>query len=90
MTAIIFHLHGKPAPSGVSIEVQSSDTLQQLRRTVAEKFNVALPATLSFHESADADTTPSDLRVLETVDLVLAERTVSLLIGGKKVLAVCS
>ncbi|KAJ7875532.1 cytochrome P450 [Mycena olivaceomarginata] len=85
MTAIIFHLHGKPAPSGVSIEVQSSDTLQQLRRTVAEKFNVALPATLSFHESADADTTPSDLRVLETVDLVLAERTVSLLISGKKV-----
>ncbi|KAF8179822.1 cytochrome P450 [Mycena galopus ATCC 62051] len=85
-SSIIFHLHGKPAPTdGIAIEVQQGDNLQQLRKNVAAKFNVALPATISFHEAADTEATPSDLKALETVDAILEERAVSILISGKKV-----
>ncbi|KAF8133597.1 cytochrome P450 monooxygenase [Mycena galopus ATCC 62051] len=76
-SSIIFHLHGKPAPTdGIAIEVQQGDNLQQLRKNVAAKFNVALPATISFHEFADTETTPSDLKALETVDVILEEHAV--------------
>lgn len=86
MTAIVFHLHGKSADSdGVTIDVHSSDTLPQLRKTVAEKFSVALPSTISFHVSAAAETLPSDLKPLDTIESILTEHKVSILISGKKV-----
>ncbi|KAJ7501233.1 cytochrome P450 [Mycena galericulata] len=86
MTSIVFHLHGKSAPTdGISIGVQQDDTIHRLRKTVAEKFSVALPTTISFHVSAEADTTPSDLKALDTIEAILAEPTVSILISGKKV-----
>ncbi|KAJ7843337.1 cytochrome P450 [Mycena olivaceomarginata] len=34
---------------------RKGDTIQQLRKTVAEKFSIALPATISFHVPADGD-----------------------------------
>ncbi|KAJ7438634.1 cytochrome P450 [Mycena galericulata] len=86
MTAVIFHLHGKlPDTDGIAVEVQESDTLPQLRKAVAEKFSVSLPSTISFYASADPETIPSDLKALDTIEAIVAERKVSLLISGKKV-----
>ncbi|KAJ7713604.1 cytochrome P450 [Mycena metata] len=86
MTAIVFHLHGRSAESdGIPIDVHKEGTLQQLRKTVAEKFSVALPTTISFHVSAGPDTIPTDLKVLDTTDAILVERTVAILVSGKKV-----
>lgn len=87
MTAIIFHLHGKSSDSdGITIDVQKGDTLLQLRKAVSERFSVALPSTISFHVSAPAETIPSDLKILDTIEAILAEHKVSILISGKKVL----
>lgn len=84
--SILFHLHGKDVETdGVPIDLKQGTTIQELRKAVAEKFTVALPGTISFHVSADAATTPSDLTTLDTVDAVLGERTVAILISGKKV-----
>ncbi|KAJ7857187.1 hypothetical protein B0H13DRAFT_2283296 [Mycena leptocephala] len=86
MTAISFYLHGKSAHTdGITIDVQKGDDLKQLRKTVAERFSVALPANISFHVSADADAIPSELKALDTTDAILEERSVAILIGGKKV-----
>ncbi|KAF7341346.1 FAD-binding FR-type domain-containing protein [Mycena venus] len=86
MPAIIFYLHGKSAQTnGTTIDVQPGDTVQQLRKTVAEKFSIALPATISFHVSADSDTAPSDLKPLDAIDAILGESSVSILVSGKKV-----
>ncbi|KAJ7707330.1 cytochrome P450 [Mycena rosella] len=86
MPAIVFHLHGKSSESdGVSLDVQSSDTIDQLRKTVGRELNVALPTTISFHRSADANTEPSDLERLDTIDTIVAESRVAILISGKKV-----
>ncbi|KAJ7751908.1 cytochrome P450 [Mycena maculata] len=86
MTAIIFHLHGKSATTeGITLDVLKDESLQQLCKNVAEKFSIALPTTISFHVSADPDTIPSDLKVLDTTDAILAERTVAILISSKKV-----
>ncbi|KAJ6496413.1 cytochrome P450 [Mycena sanguinolenta] len=85
MPAIVFHLHGKsPNTDGISIDVQVT-SLDELRKAVAAKFSVTLPTTISFHKSAPADTIPSDLEVLSTIETVLDERIVSILISGKKV-----
>ncbi|KAJ6605263.1 cytochrome P450 [Mycena vulgaris] len=86
MPSIIFHLHGQDlANDGVAVEVLSSDTIEQLRKIVAEKLSVALPATISFHQSVNADAAPGDLEQLETVDSILAAGSVAILISGKKV-----
>lgn len=86
MPAIIFYLHGKSAQAnGITIDVQRGDTIQQLRKTVAEKFSIALPATISFQVPADGDTTPSDLKPLDAIDAILGESSVSILVSGKKV-----
>ncbi|KAJ7890372.1 cytochrome P450 [Mycena leptocephala] len=86
MTAISFHLHGKSAHTdGITIDVQKGHDLKQLQKIVGEKFSVALPATISFHVSADADAIPSELKALNTTDAILEEGSVSILISGKKV-----
>jgi hypothetical protein len=89
MPPIVFYLHGKSgATDGITIDVQPSDdpqAMDQLRKIVSEEFSVALPGTLSFHQAADADTPPNDLKALEAVADILAERTVAILISGKKV-----
>ncbi|KAJ6548525.1 cytochrome P450, partial [Mycena capillaripes] len=86
MPAIIFYLHGKSAQTnGITIEVRKGETIQQLRKPVAEKFSIALPATISFHVSADSDLPSSDLKPLATIDAILEETTVSILVSGKKV-----
>ncbi|KAJ7082583.1 cytochrome P450 [Mycena epipterygia] len=59
--------------------------MQSLRKVVAEKLSVALPTTISFHPSADKDAIPSDLAVIDTIDAILTERTVAILVSGKKV-----
>ncbi|KAJ7464205.1 cytochrome P450 [Mycena galericulata] len=84
MPTIVFHLHGSPDTDGISIDVQAT-SLDELRKTVAAKFSVALPSTVSFHKSAAPDTIPGDLELLATVDAVLKERTIAILISGKKV-----
>ncbi|KAJ6597519.1 cytochrome P450 [Mycena vulgaris] len=93
MTAIVFYLHGKSASAdGITIDVQNSDDshegMEQLSKIVAGKFSVALPRTLSFHKPAPVDTPPNDLEVLDTIDAILAEPQVSMLVSGKKVRAV--
>ncbi|KAJ7445116.1 cytochrome P450 [Mycena latifolia] len=89
MPAIVFYLHGKsPANDGVTIDVRKGDGpegIEELRKIVAGKFSVALPSTLSFHKSADADTPPNDLKALENIEAILAENQVALLVSGKKV-----
>ncbi|KAJ6449380.1 cytochrome P450 [Mycena sanguinolenta] len=88
MPAIVFHLHGKsPNTDEISIDVQVI-SLDELRKNVAAKFKVALPTTISFHKSAPADTIPGDLEVLGTIETVLNECTVAILISGKKVRSV--
>ncbi|KAJ7306288.1 cytochrome P450 [Mycena albidolilacea] len=86
MPAIIFHLHGKSAETdGISVDVQTDHSLDELRKTVAAKFSVALPTTVSFHKSGAPETTASDLEVLAAVESILKERTIAILVGGKKV-----
>ncbi|KAJ7355283.1 cytochrome P450 [Mycena albidolilacea] len=86
MPAIIFYLHGTSAQAnGITIDVQKGDTIQQLRKTVAEKFSIALPATISFHVHAAGDMNPSDLKPLDAIDAILGESSVSILVSGKKV-----
>ncbi|KAJ6564144.1 cytochrome P450 [Mycena capillaripes] len=86
MPTIVFHLHGKsPDTDGIAIDVQHGQSVDELRKTVAEKFSVALATTVSFHKSAPPDAIPVDLEALSTTDAVLAERTVAVLISGKKV-----
>ncbi|KAJ7247592.1 cytochrome P450 [Mycena rebaudengoi] len=86
MPAIIFHLHGKsPDTDGITVDVHSGNTVDELRKTVAAKFDVPLATTVSFHKSATPNTTPSDLAAFDTVDAILSERTVAILISGKKV-----
>ncbi|KAF8179568.1 cytochrome P450 [Mycena galopus ATCC 62051] len=85
MPAIVFYLQGKlPDTDGIPIDVQAH-TFEELRKAVAAKFSIVLPSTVSFHKSAAPDTVPADLETLGTIDAVLAERTVSILISGKKV-----
>ncbi|KAF7364400.1 FAD-binding FR-type domain-containing protein [Mycena sanguinolenta] len=85
MPTIVFHLHGKSAVTdGISLDVQAA-SLDELRKTVAAKFSIALHTTVSFHKSAPADTIPGDLEVLGTIEAILNERTVAILISGKKV-----
>ncbi|KAJ7656162.1 cytochrome P450 [Mycena polygramma] len=87
MPAIVFYLHGKSHEAdGVTVDVDSGDGgMDQLRKMVAAKFSVALATTLSFHKSAPPDTTPSDLEALSTMEAILEQRTVALLVSGKKV-----
>ncbi|KAJ7472845.1 cytochrome P450 [Mycena latifolia] len=86
MPAIVFHFHSKaPESDGVSVDVQVGDTIDHLRKTVGGKLNVALPTTISFHKSTDADTAASDLEKLDTIDSIVAETRVAILISGKKV-----
>jgi hypothetical protein len=86
MPAITFHLHGNSAETdGISVDVQTDHAIDELRKTVAAKFSVALPTTVSFHKSAAPETTASDLEVLATVDSILKERTIAILVSGKKV-----
>ncbi|KAJ7142256.1 hypothetical protein C8R44DRAFT_725631 [Mycena epipterygia] len=84
MPPVVFYLHGKsPNSDGVTVEVSNADAIEKLRQTVAEKLSVALSTSISFHKSADADTTPSDLQRLDTIDAILAEGKVAILIGRK-------
>ncbi|KAJ7472797.1 cytochrome P450 [Mycena latifolia] len=86
MPAIVFHLHGKaPESDGVSVDVQIGDTIDHLRKTVGGKLSVALPTTISFHKSTDADAAASDLEKLDTIESIVAETRVAILISGKKV-----
>ncbi|KAJ7472790.1 cytochrome P450 [Mycena latifolia] len=86
MPAIVFHFHGKALESdGVSVDVQIGDTIDHLRKTVGGKLNVALPTTISFHKSTDADAAASDLEKLDTIESIVAETRVAILISGKKV-----
>ncbi|KAJ7749382.1 cytochrome P450 [Mycena metata] len=90
MPTIVFHLHGKsPETEGITIDVQPAGdgarSINQLRNTVAEKFGIALTSTVSFHKSAPADTTASELKSLDTLNEITVERTVALLVSGKKV-----
>ncbi|KAK6983992.1 FAD-binding FR-type domain-containing protein, partial [Favolaschia claudopus] len=86
MPTLVFHLHGKSALAhGVSIDVQPDLTLHDLQKTVADKLGIALPSSVSFHASADEDTTTRDLRLLETVQAIVQEGRVAVLVSGKKV-----
>ncbi|KAJ6564108.1 cytochrome P450, partial [Mycena capillaripes] len=86
MPAIVFHLHGKsPDTDGIAIDVQQGHSVDELRKTVATKFSVALATTVSFHKSAPPDAIPVDLEVLSTSDAILAQRTVAILVSRKKV-----
>ncbi|KAJ7738227.1 cytochrome P450 [Mycena maculata] len=89
MTTIVFYLHGKSSDSdGITIDIHKDDTIQQLRIAVAAKFSIALPTTISFHVPAGPDTIPTDLKVLDTTDAILTQRTVPILVSGKKVRSV--
>ncbi|KAJ7091304.1 cytochrome P450 [Mycena crocata] len=86
MPTIVFHLHGKsPTTDGIPIEVQGKDAMDALRKTVAGKFSIVLFNTVSFHKSGPDDAIPADLQALETMEAILAERTVAILVSGKKV-----
>ncbi|KAJ7055685.1 cytochrome P450 [Mycena amicta] len=86
MAPITFYLHGRSSESdGISVDVRSDHTIAELRNDVAPKFNIVLPSTISFHKSVPTDTVASALEPLDTIDGVLAEGTVALLISGKKV-----
>ncbi|KAJ7685998.1 cytochrome P450, partial [Mycena rosella] len=86
MPSIVFYLHGKSAASdGVAVDVQKDTSMEELRKIVAAKFSVALPSTLSFHKAADVDTPPNDLTTLDTVDAIVSERQIAILVSGKKV-----
>ncbi|KAJ6468564.1 cytochrome P450 [Mycena vitilis] len=86
MPAIVFYLHGKsPETDGVAVDAVGDEGVDQLRKAVAAKFSVALATTLSFHKSAPPDTSPRDLETLGTIETILGQRTVALLISGKKV-----
>ncbi|KAF7295213.1 FAD-binding FR-type domain-containing protein [Mycena indigotica] len=86
MASVIFYLHGKsPEADGVSIVVSSTNTVEQIRNDVAQKFSIVMPNSISFHKAAPSETIPNDLQLLDTVDAILGEKTVALLISGKKV-----
>ncbi|KAJ7160408.1 cytochrome P450 [Mycena filopes] len=90
MPTIVFHLHGQsPETEGITIDVHRADgavpSLDQLRKSVAEKFSIVLASTISFHKSAPADTTANELEALNNFDQIVAERTVAVLVSGKKV-----
>ncbi|KAJ6455918.1 cytochrome P450 [Mycena vitilis] len=86
MPGVLFHLHGKsPSTDGISITIDAGNGIEHLRKAVAAEFSVALPSTLSFHKSAPPDTTPSDLKLLETTEAIEGEETVALLVSGKRV-----
>ncbi|KAJ7195100.1 cytochrome P450, partial [Mycena pura] len=87
----VFYLHSKsPEGDGVSIDVHQDDAsgpraLDQLKKTVAAKLSIVLPSSVSFHQSAPPDTVPSDLKALDTIEAILKESTVAILISGKKI-----
>ncbi|KAF7318711.1 FAD-binding FR-type domain-containing protein [Mycena chlorophos] len=82
----MFYLHGKSAEQdGIRVDVASDATLDQLRQAVAAKFSIALPSTVSFHKAVPVETVTTDMPSLETVDAVLGEKDVALLVSGKKV-----
>ncbi|KAJ7166571.1 cytochrome P450 [Mycena crocata] len=85
MPSIVFYLHGKPDADGVSIDIRNSQSIDELRKTVASNFGVALASTVSFHQAANADTPASDLKLLDTTEMMLAQAKVAILISGKKV-----
>ncbi|KAJ7362924.1 cytochrome P450 [Mycena albidolilacea] len=86
MPLVVFHLHGKsPDTDGISVDVQTGNAVEELRKTVSAKFSIALPTTVSFHRSAPPDTTPNDLEGLDTIDAILKERAIAILISGRKV-----
>ncbi|KAJ7442447.1 cytochrome P450, partial [Mycena latifolia] len=68
-----------------SVDVQIGDTIDHLRKTVGGKLSVALPTTISFHKSTDADAAASDLEKLDTIESIVAETRVAILISGTKV-----
>ncbi|KAK7041988.1 FAD-binding FR-type domain-containing protein [Favolaschia claudopus] len=86
MAVTVFHLHGKsPDSEGVSVEVAYTQSLDELRKIIASKLSIVLPNTISFHRSASPETATSDLQVLDSVELIIKERSVAILISGKKV-----
>ncbi|KAJ6553059.1 cytochrome P450 [Mycena capillaripes] len=89
MPPVVFYFHGKSANiDGVAIEVEPSNDPQateNLRKNVAAKLSVALASIVSFHKPADADAAPSDLAILDSIDAILAERQVAVLVSGRKV-----
>ncbi|KDQ12140.1 hypothetical protein BOTBODRAFT_176664 [Botryobasidium botryosum FD-172 SS1] len=72
---VIFHFHGRdPAKTGHIISVEPGQSLSDLCKLVAQKLDTAPPTDV-----------PSDLTRLEDIQSIANERTVGVLIDGKKV-----
>ncbi|KAF7978248.1 hypothetical protein HWV62_1270 [Athelia sp. TMB] len=83
--SVIFHLHGRdPTKDGVVLSVDPSVPLDKIQKEVAEKLTILDPKRITFCASGKPEALAGDLKVLDSPQAVANERTVAILIDGRK------